>query len=82
MKCILCNKDYKMNSVTSYLKLPTYRCNNCDLVVTGNNELEIRNQTEKIYKQKHWGDGNLWDAKKAIDSNYTDDDSLLSLIHI
>ena len=76
MKCILCDKDYKINSETSYLRLPTYRCNNCDLVVTGNNELEIREKTEKIYKQKHWGEGNLWYAKKAIDSNYTDNDSL------
>ena len=59
-----------------YLKLPTFRCKNCDLTVTGNNELEIKNQTEKIYKQKHWGDGNLWDAEKAIDSNYTDEESL------
>ena len=76
MKCTLCDKDYQIHSDTSYLKLPTFRCNNCDLIVTGNNELEIKSQTEKIYKQKHWGDGNLWDAERSIDSNYTDEESL------
>jgi 2-polyprenyl-3-methyl-5-hydroxy-6-metoxy-1,4-benzoquinol methylase len=75
MKCILCNSDYELYTKTSYLELPTFHCRKCNLIVTGDNESEIITKTNQIYKQKHWGKGNLWDAENAIRSDYTDSDS-------
>ena len=68
MKCILCNSDYELYTKTSYLELPTFHCKKCNLVITGDSESEIITKTNQIYKQKHWGKGNLWDAENAIRS--------------
>ena len=75
MKCILCSADYELNTKTSYLDLPTFRCKKCNLIVTGDNESEIIKKTADVYKKKHWGEGNLWDAENEIKSNYTDEES-------
>lgn len=76
MKCISCNEEAMEKYLEkSYLDLPVFRCKKCDFFVTGESELEILEKTESIYKNKHWGENNLWDAKTAINSNYTDIDS-------
>ncbi len=73
MECISCgNLSMQKYTNNSYLELPVFRCEKCNFYVTGESEIEIRRKTESIYKEKHWGDNNLWDAKYAIKSNYTD----------
>ncbi len=75
MNCISCDFPTEKYTEKSYLDLPTFRCKKCGLCVTGDSELDITKNTTKIYKEKHWGKGNLWDAEKIIKSNYTDIDS-------
>lgn len=62
-------KKYTDNS---YLELPVFHCEKCNFYVTGESEIKIKKKTELIYKEKHWGNNNLWDAKDAIKNNYTD----------
>ena len=66
-----------MNKYTdnSFLELPVFQCKKCNLYVTGKSEKEVIEKTKLIYNKKHWGENNLWDAKTAIKSNYTDIDS-------
>jgi 2-polyprenyl-3-methyl-5-hydroxy-6-metoxy-1,4-benzoquinol methylase len=65
-------KKYKDNS---YLELPIFQCEKCNLYVSGELEKDVIEKTKLIYNKKHWGENNLWDAKIAIKSNYTDIDS-------
>ena len=76
MKCISCGNT-SMNKYTdnSFLELPVFQCKKCNLYVTGKSEKEVIEKTKLIYNKKHWGENNLWDAKTAIKSNYTDIDS-------
>ena len=76
MKCISCN-NASMNKYTdnSYLELPVFQCKKCNFYVTGESEKEVVEKTKLIYDKKYWGENNLWDAKTAIKSNYTDIDS-------
>ena len=76
MKCISCN-NISMNKYTdtSYLELPVFQCKKCNFYVTGESEKEVVEKTKLIYDKKYWGENNLWDAKTAIKSNYTDIDS-------
>ena len=76
MECISCgNLSMKKYTDNSYLELPVFQCEKCDLYVTGESENEIAEKTKSIYKEKHWGANNLWDAENAIKENYTDIDS-------
>ncbi len=76
MECISCgNQSMEKFASNSYLKLPVFQCKKCNLYVTGESEIEIKEKTKSIYQEKHWGGNNLWDAKNAIKSNYTDIDS-------
>lgn len=76
MKCISCkNESMERFSEKSYLELPVFHCKKCNLFVTGESKSEILEKTQSIYQDKHWGENNLWDAKTAINSNYTDVDS-------
>ena len=71
MKCISCgNLSMKKYTDTSYLKLPVFHCEKCTFYVTG--ESEIAKHVESTYKDKHWGENNLWSAKDAIKNNYDD----------
>ena len=76
MKCISCdNASMDKYTDNSYLELPVFQCKKCNLYVTGKSEKEVIEKTKLIYNKKHWGENNLWDAKTAIKSNYTDIDS-------
>jgi len=73
MNCISCdNASMDKYTDNSYLKLPVFQCKKCNLYVTGKSEKEVIEKTKLIYNKKHWGENNLWDAKTAIKSNYTD----------
>lgn len=75
MNCISCKYPLEKYTETSYLNLPSYKCKNCGLIVTGDSEEKILDNTIKIYKEKHWGKGKLWDAEKITKFNYNDIDS-------
>ena len=57
---------------TSYLELPVFQCKKCNFYVTGESEKEVVEKTKLIYNRIHWGENNSWDAKTAINNNYTD----------
>ena len=76
MRCISCgNLSMKKYTNNSYLELPVFQCEKCNLYVTGQSEIEITEKTKLIYEDKHWGDNNLWDAKDALKDNFSDIDS-------
>lgn len=75
MDCISCGISTVKYTENSYLELPIFQCKKCGLYVTGESESEIVEKTTKIYRKKHWGEGNLWDAKEGIETNYNDIDS-------
>ncbi len=75
MDCISCGVSVIKYTENSYLELPTFQCKKCGLYITGKSESEIVEKTTKIYRKKHWGKGNLWDAKEGIETNYNDIDS-------
>ena len=66
MDCISCGISTVKYTENSYLELPIFQCKKCGLYVTGESESEIVEKTTKIYRKKHWGEGNLWDAKEGI----------------
>jgi 2-polyprenyl-3-methyl-5-hydroxy-6-metoxy-1,4-benzoquinol methylase len=75
MNCISCGIPTVKYTENSYLELPTFQCKKCGLYVTGESESEIIEKTTEIYQKKHWGKGNLWDAKEGIKTNYNDIES-------
>ena len=76
MNCISCDHKFMKKFVEeSYLELPVFHCEKCELYVTGESEIEIAEKTKMIYQKKYWGENNLWDAKEIIENNYTDLDS-------
>lgn len=73
MECICCHKtDFVDFSQTSYLNLPVIYCKNCEWYISGRNEKEMREETEKIYSKNYWDERK---SEKSINSNYTDIDS-------
>jgi len=75
MNCISCKNPMVKYTEKSYLELPTFQCKKCGLYVTGQSEIEIVEKTTKIYREKYWGKGNLWNAEEGIKSNYNDVES-------
>ncbi len=76
MDCISCDHKFMKKFMNeSYLELPVFHCEKCDLYVTGESEIKVTEKTKMIYKKKYWGENNLWDAKEIIKNNYTDLDS-------
>lgn len=75
MDCISCGASIEKYTKNSYLELPTFQCKKCGLYVTGDSESKIIEKTTEIYQKKHWGKDNLWDAKKLIETNYSDIES-------
>lgn len=52
MNCIACRKSsLVMYSQTSYLQLPVFLCQNCNLYITGNSEEEIETTLKNYYKK-------------------------------
>ena len=73
MNCISCNtKLVTEYSKDSYMKLPIYFCNKCDLYVTGENEKEVKNLSMKLYKKEYWDKRG---TEESIITNYSDIDS-------
>lgn len=73
MECICCHKtDFVAFSQTSYLNLPVIYCKNCELYISGRNEKEMSDESEKIYSKNYWDERK---SEESINSNYTDIDS-------
>ena len=75
MDCVSCGIPTLKYTESSYLELPIFQCKKCGLYVTGESEIEIVEKTTKIYREKYWGKGNLWNAEEGIKSNYNDVES-------
>lgn len=75
MNCIICSKSTLIEyTPTSYLNLPVYYCDNCDLYATGNSENEIKSKLIENYKEAKWvGDESY---QFMLRSNYADRESL------
>lgn len=72
MKCILCqNSLLSTYSTTSYLGLPIYHCQNCELFITGSSENELSNKLEEFYKKEYWNKKDITPEETLV-SNYTD----------
>ena len=62
-------------SKSSFLEVPVFFCENCYVYFSGNSENEMKDKCIEVYSKEFWGENNLWDAKKIIESNYQDDES-------
>ena len=70
MNCILCNNSsLTLFSGDSYMKLPVYFCANCQLYITGNSHIEVKEKSEEIYKKSYWDENK---SEESIRSNFTD----------
>lgn len=76
MKCLICSENTVENYCNdSFLDVPVFHCNNCNVLFSGNSKEIMSEKCKIIYEKQFWGDNNLWDAKAIIDNNYQDDDS-------
>lgn len=67
MQCIACNSNkFQEYSDTSYLNIPSYQCEECNLIVTGETINEINEAISSIYSNK------FWDEQKEIFGNIDD----------
>ncbi len=74
MNCIICSNSLIEYCPTSYLNLPVYYCDNCDLYATGNSEDEVKTKLIENYQEAKWvGDEGY---QVMLKSNYTDEQSL------
>ena len=74
MNCIICSNSLIEYAPTSYLNLPVYYCDNCDLYATGNSEDEVKTKLIENYQEAKWvGDEGY---QVMLKSNYTDEESL------
>ncbi len=72
MRCMLCDKSTKKILDSSYLELPVYYCEYCNLYMNGDNLQEKTEKISNMYKGSFWNEGN---AEVSINSDYTDADS-------
>lgn len=77
MKCLICLKDTVESFCdNSFLRLPVFFCDNCNVYFSGESEILMKEKCNDIYSNEFWGNENIWDAKKIIENNYHDDDSI------
>lgn len=70
MDCVSCgNSSPTIYSKDSYMDLPVYQCPDCDLLMTGNSEIEIKRKSESIYKKEYW---DARESEKSLNANYDD----------
>ena len=73
MSCILCSQSLKEYAVTSYMNLPVYYCEICDLYATGNSEIEIRRKLKENYQESQWIGIDHYEV--MLQSDYNDPES-------
>jgi len=74
-KCICCgNLEFKQFTSNSYLELPVFQCQNCKLLISGNDEVIMYKKAKQVYEKEYWDEQ---DSEKAINSNYSDPRSLI-----
>lgn len=54
MTCILCSQSLNEYAPTSYMNLPVYYCERCNLYATGNSEIEIKRKLKENYQESQW----------------------------
>ena len=59
----------------SYLHVPVFFCNNCNLYISGNSEEEILGRINEFYKSSYWNKKDI-STEEAIKSNYSDINSM------
>ena len=76
LRCISCNNESMIHySNNSLLGLPTYKCQQCMMYVTGVGIIDndaIKQTLNKLYAGQYWNERN---SELSISSNYTDADS-------
>jgi len=73
MNCISCsNSSLLQYTKDSYMNLAVYYCNNCNLYITGNSEVQVRERSQEVYRKSYWDERG---SANALQSNYTDMDS-------
>lgn len=76
MNCIICSNSTLIEyASTSYLNLPVYYCDNCNLYATGNSEDEIKAKLIQYFQEGKWCEGDEI-YQIMLRSNYTDAESL------
>lgn len=74
-KCICCgNLKFKQFSSNSYIGLPVFQCQNCKLLISGNDEMKMNEKVKQVYEKEYWDEQ---DSEMAINSNYSDHRSLV-----
>ena len=74
-KCICCgNLKFKQFSSNSYIGLPVFQCQNCKLLISGNDEMKMNEKVKQVYEKEYWDEQ---DSEMAINSNYSDHRSLI-----
>jgi len=73
MGCILCSQSLKEYAPTSYMNLPVYYCEKCNLYSTGNSETEIKQKLKENYQESQWVGTDHY--KIMLQSDYNDPES-------
>jgi len=74
-QCLCCgNKNFKIHTRDSYIGFPVFKCMDCGLYVSGNNEHEMKKRANQIYEKEYW---DMEGSEEAIRSDYTNPRSLV-----
>ena len=75
MNCILCsNSQLKLYTKDSYLHVPVFFCNNCNLYISGDSEENLSRKIKEFYANSYWDKKDI-STEEAIKSNYSDTNS-------
>lgn len=74
MGCILCSQSVNEYAGTSYMNLPVYYCEKCDLYATGDSEIEIKRKLKENYQESQWIGTDHYAI--MLQSDYSDPESL------
>ena len=72
MNCILCSDSHLVLYMKdSYLHVPIFFCNNCNLYISGDSEENVSRNIHDFYESSYWNKKDI-STEEAVKSNYSD----------